>query len=127
MRPIHAAAVAFVAASFVTSCVVSIGGSSRAAYVHGSGERVSEERVVASFDRIDVAGTFRLTVRVGEAQRVVLHGDDNLLEHVRTRVEKGRLQVDLRNVRVSGAQPITIEVAVPALRALDVSGNCRFE
>lgn len=127
MRPIHAAAVALVAASFFSSCVVSIGGSSGTQYVHGSGVRVSEERVLTGFERIDVSGTFRLNVRVGEPHRVVLHGDDNLLDYVRARVDNGRLKVELKGARVSGAQPITVEVCVPTLRSLDVSGSCRFE
>ena len=65
MRPFFAAALALVAASFVSSCIVSIGGSSRPEYIHGSGVRVSEERVLSGFDHIDVSGVFRLNVRTG--------------------------------------------------------------
>jgi hypothetical protein len=110
-----------------SSCVVRIGGCSGAPYVHGSGVPASEERALAEFDRIEISGAFRLVVRGGEPRSVVLRGDDNLLEFVRTRVRDGRLLIDTHGARFTSALPIEVEVGVPTLRGLEVSGSSRFD
>lgn len=98
-------------------------GESTSDLVVGSGNVVSQERILPEFSAIDLAGTSAVTVRVGERQRVAVRTDDNLLKDMTTEVRRGELVIgdSPRNVRTSGTA-IT-EVTVPYLAAVSLSGT----
>lgn len=111
-----------------SSCVVSLGSCGLRSNLHGSGVRVEERRALESFERLSVAGGFHVTVRAGREPRLVLRGDDNLLPHVRTDVRGGRLVLDFDSARnIHSERPIEVEIEVPRVGAVDVSGSCRLD
>jgi hypothetical protein len=91
--------------------------------------------VVASFP-LSKAVTFRLwilqslrpssqdnvTVAVGGRQSVVVHADSNLLRDVTTRVVAGTLVVGTTG-SFSTRSPMSVEVSVPSLASLTLSGS----
>jgi hypothetical protein len=91
--------------------------------VVGSGNVVSQERVVPEFSAIDLAGTSAVTVRAGERQQVVVRTDDNLMKDVTTEVRQGELVIGdgPRNFRTSGT--MVTEITVPYLAAVGLSGT----
>lgn len=88
----------------------------------GSGIAGSRERAVAEFDRVELRSGENLVVRIGPRSALTLHGDDNLLDLVDTRVEGGKLLIEASG-SYRATRPVTIEVQVPRLRALELLGS----
>jgi hypothetical protein len=97
-------------------------GSSSSSGVQGSGVAVTSTRALANFSGIDLAGSNNVTVVAGARQSVVVHADTNLLSHVTTQVKAGKLIIgDVGSF--AAKSPMYVEVSVPALAALDLTGN----
>jgi putative autotransporter adhesin-like protein len=88
----------------------------------GSGRAASETRHVAAFRTVELAGGNNVTISVGRRQAVVVRGDDNLLHRVTTRVQGGSLVIGATG-SFSTKAPMHVEVTMPSLRALTLSGS----
>ncbi len=71
------------------SIVVGGGG----ARVEGSGNVIEETRSVGPFSGLIVTGPVDVRLKAASADRVILHGDDNILPLIETRIEDGKLVV----------------------------------
>lgn len=100
-----------------------VSGDSSSTGVEGSGVAASETRVVDPFGSVELAGSNNVVVRVGEQQSVVVRADDNLLDRVTTEVQSGKLVVGNTPGRFSTKSPMSVEVSVPTLSALTLSGS----
>ncbi len=97
-------------------------GCDRLRGVRGSGHPRSEQRPVETFDQVQISGGLNATVVVGPPASLTLTADDNLLPMITSRVDHGQLQ--LRTTQsISSVTPINIQVTVPSLTTLDVSGG----
>lgn len=96
--------------------------SSVSGTTQGSGEAAVQPRHVASFTGVELAGTNLVTVQVGGQRSVVVRADDNLLRHVTTHVSAGTLVIGDRG-SFSAKSPMSVEVAVPSLDRLVLSGT----
>ena len=90
--------------------------------VEGSGRSAAETRDVDAFSSVELAGSNDVVIRVGEAQSVVVTADDNLLDHVTTEVESGRLVID-NTGNFATKSPMSVEIGVPTIDALTLSGS----
>jgi hypothetical protein len=97
------------------------GGSSDSG-VQGSGVAVSQTRAVAGFTSLDLAGSNNVTVMVGRPQSVVVHADSNLISHVTTGVATGTLVIGDTG-SFSARTPMSVDVSVPSLTAVNLSGD----
>jgi hypothetical protein len=90
----------------------------------GSGVEATETRELASFDAIEIDGGFILVVHVDPAvnQRVDVRGDDNIVPEVVATVSDGELELTIDQWLVRPKLDTTIEVWVPSLSAIKVSG-----
>jgi hypothetical protein len=91
--------------------------------IDGSGVSATEVRDVASFAAVDLAGSNEVTIHVGGKQSVVVTADDNLIDDVTTRVERGKLVVSTASGSFTTNVPMKVDVTVPALRAVTLSGS----
>ena len=91
--------------------------------VEGSGVPATESRDVAPFAAVDLAGSNNVTIHVGGEQSVVVSADDNLLDHVTTTVEGGKLVIGTTPGSMATKAPMSVDVTVPTLRALTLSGS----
>jgi Putative auto-transporter adhesin, head GIN domain len=89
--------------------------------VEGSGVAATATRAVPAFRAFELAGSNQVAIRVGPRRSVTLHGDDNLLPLVTTRVEAGTLVLGNERSFATNA-PMSVDVTVPTLRALTISG-----
>jgi hypothetical protein len=97
-------------------------GSSGSSGTQGSGAAATSTRALAKFSGIDLAGSNNVTVVAGARQSVVVHADSNLLSHVTTQVKAGKLIIaDVG--RFAPRSPMYVEVSVPSLAALDLTGS----
>jgi Putative auto-transporter adhesin, head GIN domain len=96
--------------------------SSNGSKSHGSGVAVTETRTLAPFTRIELAGGNNVHIAVGGPQSVLVHGDDNLVKRVETAVRDGALVISTRGTFQTHA-PMSVDVRVPSLSALTLSGS----
>lgn len=97
-------------------------GSSTSSGVQGSGVAATSTRALPNFSGIDLAGSNNVTVMAGARQSVVVHADTNLLSRVTTQVKAGKLIIgDVGSF--AARSPMYVEVSVPSLAALDLSGS----
>jgi Putative auto-transporter adhesin, head GIN domain len=88
----------------------------------GSGVLATQNRNVADFTRLDLAGTSKVIVRVGAPKSVVIHGDDNLMRLITTKVADGTLVVSQAGDFTSH-RGIQVDVAIPSLAGVTLSGT----
>ncbi len=94
----------------------------------GNGDIATEARDTGAFDGVSLSGGFQVVIRQGQAHKVEVKVDRNLLPYLETRVVdggKGRtLQIGPKkgyDLQASGSPSITIEM--PSLRAVSVAGS----
>lgn len=98
-------------------------GSSSNPTNEGSGVPATQVRHTAAFHRVELAGANNVVIRVGEEQSVVVTADDNLLDRVTTEVQSGKLVIGNTPGSLTTRSPMSVEVKVPTLDALTLSGS----
>ena len=86
----------------------------------GSGVPLTETRDVPPFTRLSVASRIEARVTIGEASKLDFRGDNNLLPHLKSRVENGELKLDT-DVKVKPSIPLRVTFSVPQLEKASVS------
>ena len=98
--------------------------------VEGSGNVVDEERGLAGFSRIVAQGPLDVRVRAADADRVVVHADDNIAPLIETAVQGGALVIGVR-AGASFRTQTKVQVRVQARRLEGVvvrgSGDARAD
>ena len=94
----------------------------------GSGELVTENRAIGSFDRLAIDGPVNVVIRQGATRSLVITAEDNLIDLVRARSEGGTLSLDTTGsfrTRIG----IRAVLTVPSLDsvAINASGDVRFD
>jgi hypothetical protein len=83
---------------------------------------------VGGFDRVELAGSQNVIVKVGGAPSAYAEGDTGLLERLEVKVENGVLRIGQKKGKWSFGWskdhgPITVHVTVPSLRGAEVAGS----
>ena len=91
--------------------------------LRGSGIPVSQGRDLPPFSSFELAGSNNVTIHVGTKQSVVVHADSNLLDRITTKVRAGRLVVSNTSGSFSTGSPMIVEISVPSLTALRLTGS----
>ena len=89
---------------------------------NSSGTAATQSRTVATFSHLDLAASNNVTITVGRPQSVVVHADSNVINHVTTDVVAGTLVIG-NTGSVTARGPVSVEVSVPSLTALRLSGS----
>jgi hypothetical protein len=90
--------------------------------VQGSGVAATQSRVLPMFSSVDLAGSSNVIVAAGGRQSVVVHADSNLIRYVTTRVTAGTLVIGTTG-SFTTRNPMSVEVSVPSLAAVTLSGS----
>lgn len=90
--------------------------------VKGSGDMVTQNREVGQFDRVETAGSWDVTVVVGQEQSLKLTFDDNIIDLIRTEVDDGTLEI-YSEESFSTKRRSRVEITVPTLREVRSSGS----
>ena len=86
------------------------------------GATATQTRTVASFTSLDLAASNNVTIIVGRPQSVVVHANSNLINHVTTDVVAGTLVIG-HTGSLTARGPMSVDVSVPSLTALSLSGS----
>jgi hypothetical protein len=82
--------------------------------VQGNGVPAQEGRIVSPFHDLSISDTLHAQIVVGPTASVVVHGDENLVHHIRTDVEGGYLFID-SDVSYSTSMELGVLITTPAL------------
>jgi hypothetical protein len=102
---------------------ISFGGSN---VERGSGRKVTEQRDVGSFDRIESNIGADIMVSIGASQSVSLTYDDNLVGYVTTKVRGKKLVIESSR-SFSSSGNCQIKIVVPQLEEVTVGGSGKIE
>ena len=94
----------------------------------GSGIQKTKEVEIPPFSRLSLNGRMQVSVKVGGHQALEIKGDDNIIGHVRARLENGVMTIDT-DVPVKGKMPLELRLGAAKLESISVSGvtNVRIE
>ncbi|MFN3860829.1 MAG: head GIN domain-containing protein [Roseateles sp.] len=92
--------------------------------ITGNGDIATEAREVGGFDGVSLSGGFNLVVRQGNAHKIEVKADRNLLPYIETQLEGRTLRIQPKqgiNLATPTTPSFTIEM--PALQKLAVAGS----
>jgi len=89
--------------------------------LQGSGRLASKSYALDSFDSITAGPSIVLNCRIGSPQTVKVSADDNLLPYMEISVDDGSLKIESSRP-FSTSHRIQVDVTVPSLKALTLSG-----
>lgn len=91
--------------------------------VVGSGVAKTETRSVDDFHQVQINGSAKLEIVIGETQQLELTTDDNLIELVTTEVVEGKLIIGFKpNTSVSTELGLKVQLQANELTHLSVNG-----
>jgi hypothetical protein len=121
------AALGVVALTFtVSSCLeLDRGGCSESRIkVQGSGHVVTEERPVEDITGVNLATMGTMYIEIGNEDKLVIEGEDNLIEYIETRVRGRVLTVQTRrNTNLRCRKPIKYHLTVRDLSSISISSS----
>jgi hypothetical protein len=93
-----------------------------------SGQSGRRDFQVGAFDRVELAGSQNVVVKVGGAPSAYAEGDTGLLERLEVKVENGVLRIGQQKGKWSFGWskdhgPITVYVTAPSLKGAEVAGS----
>jgi len=96
--------------------------------IKGNGNVVTEERNVGNYDGVSVAGWFDVELVSGNEGTITLEGEENLLEHIETKIKDGNLVIKTEsgyNLQPSSWKGKSILVTVPVedINSVTMSGS----
>ncbi|WP_166404939.1 head GIN domain-containing protein [Desulfonema ishimotonii] len=113
--------------------------------VEGSGVIRTVQRELTAFDSVDIDGAYTVIITCGPKQYIEITGDDNILPHIATKVEKGNLIIrtnrsfntrsllkisiiveHLEKISASGANDISVSSLSDPSLTLDIEGSANI-
>ena len=91
--------------------------------IKGSGNVISETRVVSQFDRLLVSGSGRLSIVQDGQESLTIEADDNLLPLIKSEITGGLLKIGPEHVNLHPTKPIQYSLHLKELRELHLSGS----
>jgi len=90
--------------------------------IQGSGKDATDKRQVAEFSKLDIAGSFNVTLVQDSSNSVNINADDNILPIIKTAVSGDRLKISTDNKNICNSKEISITIGVHNLKSIAASG-----
>ena len=91
--------------------------------ITGSGNMVSKDRTIGNFTSVKVNNGIRVNITSGEATKVNVNADDNLIDDVETKVEGDELVIGFSDDFTFSNTDITVNITMPLVKILSASGG----
>lgn len=92
--------------------------------IDGNGTVKKESRKLPPFTGISSAGSWDVMVAYGKSNDIEIEGDENLLEHIETVVEQGKLYIRAKKyANLRSKNKITVYVTATQIQHLSLSGS----
>jgi hypothetical protein len=97
-------------------------------HIVGSGNVVTQSRDVLGFHAVELAGDGRLYIEANGKEGLTITADDNLMEHLRSKVSGSRLILETENhVDLDPSAEIVYRLSVKSLDEINVSGDATVD
>ena len=111
-------------AMLLSGCDFVIDGGFDSRRVRGSGKVTSQQRNVSGFHEVEFTSVGEVTLEQGGSESLEIEAEDNLLPHIRTEVQGGRLLIGTeRGVSISPTTTIRYRLKVREIDAIELSGS----
>ncbi len=92
--------------------------------IRGSGKAATEQRSFSNIHAVSLAGVGDLRIEVGSQESIRIEADDNILPHIRTEVNNGKLTIGMeRGFSAHPSVPIRYFLTVRELDDVGLSGS----
>jgi len=88
---------------------------------------IKENRNVSGFTRVSFGVPGNMYINIGNEFKVTLEGDEDVIDDIITEVSAGRLVIKKENWRINMNEKVTINITMPELEGVGVSGSGRAE
>jgi hypothetical protein len=97
--------------------------------IKGSGNVVTADRDVSTFDSVALLGFGRVIITQGDEESLTVETDDNLMQYIETKVRGGTLELGFTDddLLLNPSESIIFRLSLIDLTALDSSGAGKFE
>jgi hypothetical protein len=92
-------------------------------YTTGSGNVVTEKRVVENFSEIIASNSIEVEVKTGPVADVKVEADDNIIKHIITNVSDGILRIKTENLHNISNAHIKVYITTPVLESIEASAS----
>lgn len=89
--------------------------------VKGSGNVVTEQRLIEDFNKLEVSGAYNIEVLVGLETSLEISAEDNLQQYILTEVINNKLRIE-NSRAIAPKRKIRINITVPDLEEISSSG-----
>lgn len=90
--------------------------------VHGSGTSATEKRTVIDFTKVDISGSFKVTLVQDSSSVITVTADDNLLKYIKTSIDGGELRI-YTTKNLDSQTEMTVTIGVKKLEEVSASGG----
>ncbi len=90
--------------------------------IKASNNIVSEERILADFNEIDISHDMEVVIKQGPVQFVKVTTSDNIQDNVTTRVDNGKLTARLTG-NIRRLDVLRLEITIPTISRLELSAD----
>ena len=122
IRAAIAAGTIAIAATLTTACSVT-GDGPLLTSDDLAGSTTTDDRGLAGFTKVSAGGTVEVILTEGADFSVTVTTDEALQERVETSVDNGELTIEQRYTFLGSSPDVTVEITVPDLAALNLSGS----
>lgn len=97
--------------------------------IEGNGKETTVTRLTADYDEIVIIGAFKVDLVLGKEGTIILKGEENLLEYVKTEVEENKLKIQIdNNVSIRNSRKvISITIPFEKISKINFSGSGEIE
>ena len=91
--------------------------------VKGNGKVISNDRALASFDKISLAGSIDITIDQNGKEGVTVETDENLQDYIITEVKDGSLNIHVKEHYNLNSTKLNVRVSCSKLKAISSGGS----
>lgn len=94
--------------------------------IKGNGNVITKNITTSGYDKVNVAGAFKVFLTDGKEGKIKVEGEENLLEYVEIETKDNALNIRTQKgyeLRTSGKKVITITVPVESISAVSLAGS----
>jgi len=92
--------------------------------IFGNEEITSETRDLNYFEGVSLSGSFEVYLTQEDKSEILIETDENLFEHIKTRITGDILYVETKNFRcIRPSETVKVFISTPDIREINLSGS----
>lgn len=90
--------------------------------IEGSGKEATDKRQVTAFTKLEIAGSFNVTLVQDSSNSVTINADDNILSIIKTDISGDKLKISTDKKNICSSKEIAITIGVRNLKSISAAG-----